>query len=474
MTAPGEVTIALAVEDGAAVPAVLRVTSAGAGDALGGSWAPVLRKAARTAFAACRALSKSGPRFAFDQHRFVIEGDVNPARVIGADGLALPTALAMASLWLDRPVEVAAAGSLFFGGGTWRVGGVADAEGTASALEGRTTIGGSTLPEALTKAGLQLDETNFEPTEGGEAELRAGVTIVRAKQSPPDRGDPWADAAERLAVLVERDVSEEAANAGRVAAAVAFVRAGETNLASGMLRGLDDGASRPPCIHLLGAVSELGRAVDQERFDGVDALQSKIEGHLDSDDEDVQALRAQAKVAVGRAHLHQRNLEPAIAVLTEAVELSAKHLPHELGRARQYLAMAQRESGDAATALATLDQALIDLTERTRTRDLSAYESFKMYVDYERARALIALDRPAEAVRAAETAMAAAGHRGPWPAMAILRALAWAHRIGGDIEPADAVAALIADMKVFPGLDGLRDALAEEARGGPISGGQVH
>ena len=493
----GEVRLLLLREDGTVHVTPLRVRRVQDADPLGGTgpMAGALKKAARVAYAACSQVSVVGPRYAYDGHRFEIDAAAD--HVIDGDAFALPLALAMASLWLERPIEVGATGGLFFGGGTWRIGAAANLEARAATFaqsQGRRLLGPAaieglpggvpvgTLAEAFVQAGLPLADASFEPTLGGVSARRSAVAglidAVKESRAPADRSDPWYDTGEALRTLIgtlrDTDTNADLLDRARASAAVAFLRAGDLDTAAGMFRELSDESVLGPATRLARAVADLGRSVDQESWQRCGELTPQIEAGLDDRSEDVQRLQGRAWVAIGRAHLHQRHLEAALTYLERGVSHHTEHLPHEVGRARQYLAMALREADRPSAALLTLDEAHRDLQTLTRPSDLSSYESFKIYVDYERARTQVALDRGEEAVEAAQRAYDAAKGRGPWPAMAILRTLAWAHRMSGRADEADEIAASIAEMRVFPGLDKLRDGFAEEARGGPISGGQVH
>jgi ATP/maltotriose-dependent transcriptional regulator MalT len=166
--------------------------------------------------------------------------------------------------------------------------------------------------------------------------------------------------------------------------------------------------------------------------------------------------------------MHQHDVARAIPLLERAVDEHHELLRAEAPRSRVYLAMALRTAGRYAEATKQLDTARRELDEHTlRWFDRPAYRISLAYWSYERARLHVAMDQPDSALEHVETALDLLRPHDDWPRIGILRTAAWAHRLRGEHERADALAAAIRSHRDrFPWRE-LLDALAVEASGMP-------
>jgi tetratricopeptide (TPR) repeat protein len=132
--------------------------------------------------------------------------------------------------------------------------------------------------------------------------------------------------------------------------------------------------------------------------------------------------------------------------------------------------MALRMAGRAGEALEQLDAALADLSRPGGGRAYA--RSTELFLRYERARALLDLDRPREAIAEAVDSLELAESIGWSPLPGALRTLVWALRaVGRDDEAVEPLARL-RELAASPKNELARAVLAE-AEGRPRSGGVV-
>jgi hypothetical protein len=133
-------------------------------------------------------------------------------------------------------------------------------------------------------------------------------------------------------------------------------------------------------------------------------------------------------------------------------------------------------AGRLDDALLQLARAEGDLGRYTRAFSASYAESCRMFLLYERARVLVDLERGLAAERAARDALALARGRGFWPALGILRTLAWALLLDGRDSDARAVADEAATLAFDtpPSMRAFAQRMVVEARGRPRRDGEVY
>ncbi|MCC6750677.1 MAG: hypothetical protein IT371_23670 [Deltaproteobacteria bacterium] len=327
----------------------------------------------------------------------------------------------------------------------------------------------STLEEALRVAGLSL-ATVAPPSDLGsisqrKARLREFLDHARDQelshhQTSDGRG-PWQVLADEIVLLVgslegEPGVDSALLDEARGAATLSYLHAGCMAEADAQVRSL---AARPrpaPWLEAMLRVLELGSATDREDWPRARALSEELDRlvpQLDTGDERLALGRVYG--SQGLAWLHQREPERARSLFEKALAEHAQAHPHEVGRSRLYLARAQRALGQLREAAASLELSRAELDQHTRRYSGPYYASTLMYWHYERARLHIAEALAAEAPASSATidgaatlatapdpsraraayhdalgealeAFAFARTRGYWPALGILRILAWA------------------------------------------------
>jgi len=335
-----------------------------------------------------------------------------------------------------------------------------------------------TLAEALAAAGLDLAGARFEPAWGSVHDRLRHLDDLTARVDAQDiRGfagaAPWLALAERMRLLIHSLPTSHASGVGkaRTRCALAYVHAGELDRVTEILAPVSaDGDS--PEIAITRDVIELGVCIDAHTWERATALTAAIDVALASAGRRVrEVVLGIARGTQGRALRHRGDAVGSIPLLIEARDSHAEHHPHELARSRIELAASLRAAGRADEALAQLDLAHEDL-ERTREYSRPYAEATSVYLEYERARALVELGAGLEAFAAAARALDDCP-RGFWPRAGILRVLAWAHRLLGDTRAADACVNELRslDRSKAPAL---MDRLIREARGMPRSGGEPY
>jgi tetratricopeptide (TPR) repeat protein len=349
------------------------------------------------------------------------------------------------------------------------------------AVDGRSLEAVSSVLNALTAAGL--DVSNVEgawPDNASRA--KALETLIAATQSQDVAqygafGNPWVVVARRMQALVEAlggKKYEDLVREARPQIVLAYVHAGELYAAKAALQAIVL-PGEPQEVQLAACTAKLGVAIDDEDWETCASEARAIEAFLTSTPEGAHAdVVGQALGTVGRARLHAREFKAAEALLTRAVAHHDQHHPEESGRSRVYLSAARRNLGRTDDALATLEQAQRDLENRTRPDSRPYYRSCWMYLQYERARVFVAQDDGDAALSCAREALALSRHLGFWPQLGILRTAAWAYRVLGEHDHADACVEQMQRLSVPKSIEDLRDRLVDEAEGFPYPGGEVY
>jgi tetratricopeptide (TPR) repeat protein len=459
------------------------------------------KDAIRDAHQATGSLCRDGMApYPLEEHTVLLD-DPGPIDAVDGSSLGLAFALAFASLWTDAavPGHVCATGRLHSNGGPWtakpvehvpaKVAAARVALGTdvvvlvseEQAVDGRSLEAVSSVLNALTAAGL--DVSNVEgawPDNASRA--KALETLIAATQSQDVAqygafGNPWVVVARRMQALVEAlggKKYEDLVREARPQIVLAYVHAGELYAAKAALQAIVL-PGEPQEVQLAACTAKLGVAIDDEDWETCASEARAIEAFLTSTPEGAHAdVVGQALGTVGRARLHAREFKAAEALLTRAVAHHDQHHPEESGRSRVYLSAARRNLGRTDDALATLEQAQRDLENRTRPDSRPYYRSCWMYLQYERARVFVAQDDGDAALSCAREALALSRHLGFWPQLGILRTAAWAYRVLGEHDHADACVEQMQRLSVPKSIEDLRDRLVDEAEGFPYPGGEVY
>lgn len=508
---PGEVDLLVTVENGGRVGRLLRVTvKRGEGDPFEHhpELAPIARDAIREAYAAAAAACPSGtPPTLLEDHAFVVH-ELLDITAIDGRSLGLPFVLAFASLWLDRPLDadLAATGCVVRGPGReWLVGAVDHVEAKAAALyaaadgRGRRLMANpehepeirafdhepvlvSTVGEALRSAGLDLPKSNLPGAwPDRRTRLRAIADLADTIEAQDIQrftawGDPWTLLGDRMALLVHdlADDVDEQVPRGKVYGALAYIHAGKLDAAAALLRGVAIEHVSPE-IDVVRRIVELDEAIDRSSPERCTELSAALATALAAVPEARRRpLAGLALGTLGRALLHAGDFDAAIPLLEEAVAHHAAHALYELGRTRLYLASALRNAGRLAEAREQLEHAERDLEAHTKTWSRPYCVQCRAFWLYERARLAIIEDDAALAVELAHEAHALVQRQGFWPALGILRVLAWAYRMLGQPDEADLYVARMQALDVPPAHHDLRDRLLAEASGLPTPYGEVY
>jgi len=510
---PGDVDLLVTVGDDAPIGRVLRISvKVGAGEAFGDcKWfAPVARDAVRAAYAAAGSACPDGiPPYPLEAHRIVVH---NPGEITGIDGTSLGLALCLgfASAWLGKvvPEDLAATGSVYNRGKGWRIGAVDHVPAKAAGLyahagqQGRRLMAHAehkgdivafdheavvvdSVAEALATA--ELDLRGSKNRKGAwpdrKSRIRALNELIDTVEdqeldSFTPWGDPWRLVADRIAQLLDgltpRASDADTIPRARAYGALAYVHAGDPKAAGRLLRGGEDEWTTP-FIALVRQTVALDKAIDDAAWDECAKLRDELGDSL-------QAAQGQAWASfaghawgtIGRSLLHARQFETAIPWFERAVAHHAEHAPHETGRSRVYLSAALRRLGRLGDATAQLNLAACELEDHTKGESVPYYHQCRAYLLYERARIEVARDDAEFAVASAEAALEFVRRQGFWPALGILRTLAWAHRLRSDADAADSCVEQMEKLKVPDAHRELRARLLEEAEGLPVADGEVY
>ena len=402
-------------------------------------YGPDAWNAVRNAWYAAAAMLPPGEHPPDVLEAYTLEIDTN-ARVDGAS-LGLPAALAFWSLWTGArlPREAAATGAITPGGAVRAVDGrglkaklrawrAQFGDGDVPALvPDQDEAGGDTarclsLEGALAVLGEAAPRSALPSELGGvaarEDALRVCISAVRTQdlgRTPSVGGaSPWVTLADRMRLLigslhsvpgVDMDLAEP-----RLWCALAYIHGARSVDARAMLAEVDAKSDR---ARLLSALLRLNEAIDVPVPDE-DALEAALaEAPQNS------GFQAHALGTRGRFHMHRGRLTAALPLLQQAIEAAQ---PHERAQSRVYFAMALRMDGRPADGLNELVTAVGELRSHTEPYSARYRRETEMYLAYERARTLLALDRAPEALASIDAALVAlGGAEGWWPRLGFLR-----------------------------------------------------
>jgi hypothetical protein len=485
---------------------------------------PMARDAIRSAYLAVSACADARrAREDLEKHSVELVGP--PAVLAGlrsVDGtsLALPAALAFASLWLGRAPasDVAATGGLSLRASTVFVDPVgasgwgAKCQALSSWAEGRAirllasvdqqrpqgapgveVVTVRDLDEALDAAGLGLRGVSSWASARSVADDLASLDALfwdlqtqnlarHASQSE----SPWAVLGDRitsLSITLAGSLPQDDPRLRRAAAyaALAYTHAGEMGRI-GNLRDVDPGDA-PPGIAVVVLLSSLVRCIGAEQFEGCSALREALEDKLGVVHEsERRSLLGVVRGTQGRSFLHDRTLSwkervgQSLPLLRESVSHHASVHPAEAPRSRIYLAMALRAGALPEEAEAQLSQARGELDTHTRSWSVPYFHTTLVYWLYERARLDVALGQPRLALDHTASALERADALGFWPALGILRTRAWAFRLLGEGDEAESCVAHMGLLRarVPESAAPLMDRIVEEACGLPRLDGEVY
>ncbi len=408
---------------------------------------PAAWEAVRTAFrAACRLLPEGVPPDALEA--FSVELDASAE--IDGGSLGLPAALAFYSLWtgvrfprgsaatgvLDRDGRVHAvqARGLAAKVRTWKAQyGGSGAPALAPAQPGAPAVATpcDSLAGALAALGV---EPTLTPTTSHLGDVATRSDQLAAAMRAVERQDlgnipviegasPWLVLADRIEVLTSSlegtpDLGLDLHKA-RILGALAYTHAARVGDALSLLQRVDTEGMRAESRLLL-AIVRLNRAIDAPGEED-ERHRADLERWLE-DESIASGFRMSAMGTLGRFHLHRGRVAQALDLLAAAVAAAPDS---ERARSRIYLAMAARENADAQRALDELDRAESELRTHTLPRSRSYYAQTMRYLDYERARAFLALARPSDALTAIQKALQGPdAPRGFWPLAGFTRTLA--------------------------------------------------
>ncbi len=485
---------------------------------------PVARDAIRSAYLAVSACSDARrPREDLEKHSVELVGP--PAVLAGlrsVDGtsLALPAALAFASLWLGRAPasDVAATGGLSLATSKVHVDRVgasgwgAKCQALSSWADGRAIrllasvdqqqsqgapgieiVAVRDLDEALDAAGLGLRGVSSWVSARSMADDLASLdTLVWELQTQnlarhqSQSESPWAVLGDRIASLsitLAGSLPQDDPRLRRAAAyaALAYTHAGEMGRMGSVSDVIPDDA--PPGITVVVVLSSLVRCIGAEQFEACSALREALEDKLGVVHEsERRSLLGVVRGTQGRSFLHDRRLpwkervEQSLPLLRESVSHHARVHPAEAPRSRLYLAMAMRAGSLLEDAEAQLSQAREELETHTRPWSVPYFRTTLVYWLYERARLDVASGQPRLALDHTASALERADELGFWPALGILRTRAWAFRLLGDDGQAESCVAHMGLLRArVPESAGpLMDRIVEEACGLPRVDGEVY
>ena len=465
------------------------------------NFAALAKEAVRIAYRAVTRLTRDQvPKRWLSGHRIDLIGlDDTPADLIDGDALALPCALAFASLWLERPLRrwVVATGQLSEDDDVIHVG-LAEVSTKLRTLCNRypmirdwiailpedqngapgpppsvrlEPVGGvKELSDALTVAGLEeLSTTRFGPQFDQEANCRNELHQLRAEaehgtpavDAPQDR---WWDLGDRLRVIAQKleriaGANDELVVWARIRAAYALLRAeSDTKEIEALLKPLE--ARRLPWYleaeKRMAALSRLLTDRKEESAEARSAVQAQQEV-LRVHAEDLRyepGLHGRIEGSIGAYYLHLGDPERAIRHNQRALEIfwATEQARHRIAQAVIGLSEGLRLRGlrldEPHAKRADLDEAQRNLTkvvglELGRIRSLSrpSYERTLMCRDYTLGRVHLDLGEPKRALQALRAAEERARHAGPWPLVGVLRTKVWAHQALAQLDDADAVLA---------------------------------
>lgn len=467
---------------------------------------PVAKEAIRDAYqaAADRCADGVAP-YPLEEHTILVDAP-GPIEVVDGSSLGLAFALAFASAWTDTPLpsDVVATGRLVNSAAGWMVTPVDHV--AAKTLAARVDLGedvtvlvakdveadvrrGGLAPRAVGTVAEAFDAAELDVTEiagawpDNDARAETLKTLIRhvGRQDVARYagfGNPWLVAARRMQTLVEalcgKKAHTELVETTRTQIVLAYVHAGELGDAARALKGAAvEGKSVE--VQIAANTAELNATIDRENWAGCDELRRALDDLLAQVPEGEHAdLVGQALGTLGRARLHAREFNAAEVFLARAVEHHDQHAPEQSGRSRVYLAQAQRNLGRTDDALATLQRAEQDLETHTRPDSRPYFRSCRMYLQYERARVFATLGDGDAALSNARDALASSRYLGFWPQLGILRTTAWAYRLLGEHDRADACVEQMQAFEVPKLIENLRDRLVDEGEGFPSSGGEVY
>ena len=506
---PGTVSILVAIDApgrpehgrGRVLRATIKLGGTGDPFAQCPGFGAVAKEAIRDAHQAAGSLCRDGMApYPLEEHVVLLD-EPGPIDAVDGSSLGLAFALAFASLWTDVavPGDLCATGRLYSSGGPWTVKPVDHVAAKVAAA--RVALGAdvtvlvaaeqavgersleavSTVSDALTAAGLDVSKVEGAwPDNASRA--KALETLIAATQTQDVAryggfGSPWVVVARRMQALIEAlggTKYEGLGNEAQPQVVLAYVHAGELYAAKAALQTIDlDG--KPDEVQLAARTAKLNATIDEEDWQTCASEARVVEALLASMPESVHVdLVGQALGTVGRARLHAREFKAAEALLTRAVAHHEQHHPEESGRSRVYLSQAQRNLGRTDDALATLEQAQRDLDNHTRLDSRPYYRSCWIYLQHERARVFVAQDDGDAALSCAREALGLSRNLGFWPQLGILRTTAWAYRLLGDHDRADACVEQMQALAVPSWIENLRDRLVDEAEGFPLLGGEVY
>ena len=463
------------------------------------------KEAIRDAYQATGSLCGGGMApYPLEEH-IVLLDEPGPIDAVDGSSLGLAFALAFGSLWTDVavPGDLCATGRLHSNGGPWTVKPVDHVPAKVAAA--RVALGAdvtvlvseeqaaqpdagrlstrqvSSVSDALTAAGLDVSNLKGAwPDNASRA--KALETLIAATQTQDVArygafGNPWVVVARRMQALVEAlpgKKYEGLVSEAQPLIGLAYVHAGELFAAKAALQTIDlDG--KPDEVQLAARIAKLNAAIDGEDWQGCASEARAIEALLASiPDGALVDLVGQALGTVGRARLHAHEFQAAEALLARAVRHHEQHHPEESGRSRVYLSQAQRNLGRTDDALATLEHAQRDLETHTRPDSRPYHRSCWMYLQHERARVFVAQGDGDAALSCAREALGLSRNLGFWPQLGILRTTAWAYRLLGDHDRADACVEQMQALAVPEAQQALQARLVDEAEGFPLPGGEVY
>ena len=456
-------------------------------------WGSVAWNAVRDAYYAAAALLPGG-RAPDTLAGYTLEIDIDSEATIDGPSLGLPAALAFYSLWTGTPLprNVGATGQITRGGDVRPV----DDTGLDAKLhawhnqfpsaKARVLIPDQATPHAWATRCISLagalavlgvtQAAVAPPSLLGDVKTRTraledcchDVREQKLDRAPSiDGAGPWVLLADRMRLLIESLVgapgAPEELDDARLWCALAYIHGTRSHEAEDMLQGVQ---ASDPRRALLAALMRLNNLIDVPAA-GEDAMDDQLAVLVAA--EPVGPMRAQAVGTRGRFHLHRHRVDTAIPLLRESVDASP---PYERGRSRVYLAMALRMSGAPEGALAQLELGEAELREHTLSFSRSYHDQTLMYLRYERARILLALGRPGDALASVDQALRVEGQAGGWwPRMGFLRARAVALLATGATAQWEACVAELRSLAegADPAHHILVDGLVEEAHGRPAS-----
>jgi tetratricopeptide (TPR) repeat protein len=500
-----------------------------------GPFALEARDAVLAAYDAAKSLTytRGAPRELYG-HRIDVLGIADPENCsIEGNSLALPAFLAFVSLWCDRPLDDVAATARPRAYDDGRpaddLGPVSGFPGKANALAewaaGRPCrlllhpacervpalpaverVDVRTWKDAAAAVGLLDTLADLEGTDAGDTPaIRAGkleklLTEFNDEVRNQDLGrhscagdSPWAVLATRMQDVLDElregparpSTDPETLARGSAYAALAYNYAGR-DVPTKLLEGLSEEILQEvPEARLLRDVAALASAVSQDRRAEWDTLAQTLRSTLDALDKPARnRVGGMALGTLGRVHLHAGRIDLAVELLAEAVDHHARYAPHETPRSRCYHAAALRRADRLEESLEEIDRAVEELA----SVKYAAYRATtEMFLRYERARTLAAMNRLDDAARDLGSAEQAAKARGWGPRPGILRERVWiekrrarAAEEGGRSAEAEAhrrrADELLAELDALlePKSPGFLERIVAEAHADPRIDGEVY